>query len=860
MSAGLLGALALQLTALGQSDRPAPLPANGPQDPNVQPEKPAENAPPEGRNGNDRPPGGDELLPFTFNEASIDEAVRFIAEATGKTVVPIGLNTTLKAKKFTIINDKPIPRDEALDLLFQAFRLNEIGVIEKDDQIIIAMLTEIGRFDPPVFGPEVDISDWTNKGTIIIKIYALRYQEADSVRESLEDVYPDANIAVDVGSNRLIVQSDVGLCQAIQKMLDDIDNNSSKPHIETFRLRYADASGVQQQILDLFEDTGTSGSRTSSGRRTPQTPAGRRTSQTVQRARASEGLIGDLAIPLLVSVNIQQNSVTVSGDPLVVKEIARLIEEDWDLERPQGTAKVYVLQYTDPIKMRDLLQDALGDGGGGALGGRGGAAGQSADVADIVAGIFQITAYPDSNSLVVISKTEDALAFLDNLIEQLDQPLFPGLPLVVELKHADAEEVADQVNALLARAGTRADVFRRQRGLVGFDITGPSGDGGGTGGEARESSVPEGAITFPWQSDREQEDETPGSPLIGRIRVVPVHRQNAVMILAPPEYRQAVYELIVQGLDTPGRQVMIAAVIAEIELTDEFALGVRFSNSDSILTGPLVDNRFATGFDFTGQEDPLFNFLDLSVLDINASANVVLQALDQDTNVRILQQPQVFTSDNQEASFFEGQDVPILASTQTTAEGTVNETVNYQEVGVGLNVRPRITVEGDVDMEINLEISNIVPGVQQFNSPVFDRRETTTQIIVKNGQTIVISGIMKDIESQITRGVPLLSDIPLIGEIFKSRENSTTRSELVAFITPWVVSEPRDNDRNFNLEELQHLEDLMMPLADYKKNVNERAQGQKLRERLLYRQYRKHVEDPESIQTTPVNPQETTDG
>ncbi len=857
MSAGLLGALALQMTALGQNDRPAPLPANGPQDPNVQPEKPAEDAPPDGPNGNDRPPGGDELLPFTFNEASIDEAVRFIAEATGKTVVPIGLNTTLKAKKFTIINDKPIPRDEALDLLFQAFRLNEIGVIEKDDQIIIAMLTEIGRFDPPVFGPEVDISDWTNKGTIIIKIYALRYQEADSVRESLEDVYPDANIAVDVGSNRLIVQADVGLCQAIQKMLDDIDNNSSKPHIQTFRLRYADASGVQQQILDLFEDTGTSSSRTSSsGRRTPQTPAGRRTGQTV-RARTTEGFVGDLAIPLLVSVNIQQNSVTVSGDPLVVKEIAKLIEEDWDLERPQGTAKVYVLQYTDPIKMRDLLQDALGDGGGGPLGGRGGAGGQSADVADIVAGIFQITAYPDSNSLVVISKTEDALAFLDNLIEQLDQPLFPGLPIVVELKHADAEELADQVNALLARVGGSADVFRRARGLEGFDISGPGGDGG-DGGAAREGNVPTGAIRFPWQTGREEEDETPPSPLIGRIRVVPVHRQNAVMILAPPEYREAVYELIVHGLDTPGRQVMIAAVIAEIELKDEFALGMRFSNSDSILSGPLVDNRFATGFDFTGQEDPLFSFLDLSVLDVNASVNVVLQALDQNTNVRILQEPRVFTSDNQEASFFEGQDVPVLSSTQTTAEGTVNETVNYEEVGVGLNVRPRITVEGDVDMEINLEISNIVPGVQLFNSPVFDRRETTTQVIVKNGQTIVLSGIMKEEESQITRGVPLLSDIPLLGEIFKSRENTTTRSELVAFITPVIVSDPTENDRNFNRDELKHLEDLMVPLAELKKNVDEKAQGQKLRQRLLYKQYEKQTQDSESIQRSPA--QETTDG
>ncbi len=545
---------------------------------------------------------------------------------------------------------------------------------------------------------------------------------------------------------------------------------------------------------------------------------------------------------LRLTVDVPQNSVTVSGEPSVVDQIAELVGKNWDLPRSEGTAKVYHLVYTDPIKVRDMLQELLGQDSGGQIGGRGpgGAGGQRADIQDIVSGIYRIEAYPDSNTLLVMCKTVESFVFLDSIIDELDRPIIPRLPLVVPLKHADAEAVADVVNALLAPAGARVDIQRRDTGLAGFDISGPAGDSG-DGGEAREGGA-EGTITFPWQTGRQAEDETPPSPLIGKVRVVPVHRQNAVMILAPAEYRDAVRDFIVDQLDSPGRQVMISAIIAEIELTDELAFGLRLSNSDSILSGAPVDNRLGGTFGFTGQEDPLFeNFLDLSVLDVNFSINAAIQALSQKTNVRILQEPRIFTADNQEASFFQGQDVPILTGTQTTDVGTVNEQIDYQQVGVGLNVRPRITIEGDVDLEINLEISSIVPGAELFGSPIFDRRETTTQVIVKNGQTIVISGIIKDIESKITRGLPFLSDIPLIGELFKSRESTTSRTELIAFITPVIVSDPTENDTNFNREELDHLDDLMLPLNEQRRRI--RKNKDDLRSRLLYKQY-EHSQSP----------------
>jgi general secretion pathway protein D len=480
-----------------------------------------------------------------------------------------------------------------------------------------------------------------------------------------------------------------------------------------------------------------------------------------------------------------------------------------------------------------MLHELLGEQAGGGVRrtgrGPGGAAGQRADVSEAIGGIYQIQAYPDSNSLVVICKTEESFEFLDSLIMDLDQPVFPGIPIVVELKHADAEQVADQVNAIFAPAGSRVDIARRDTGLAGIELEGPAGGGDAAGG-GREGEEG-GTITFPWQQGRQAEDETPASPLIGKVRVVPIHRQNAVMILAAPEYRDAVRDIIVDQLDRPGRQVMISAVIAEVELTDELALGIRFSNSNAILGGTPVDNRIGGNASFAGTIDDVFGgIFDTSTLDVTSSLNVVLQALAQKTKVRVLQEPAVFTADNQEASFFEGQDVPVLQTTQTTAEGTVNETTEYFAVGIGLNVRPRITTHGDVDMEINLELSNIDIAASAISvSPVFDRRETTTQIIVQDGQTIVLSGILRDFESRVKRKVPLLGDIPLIGEIFKSYENQTTRTELLAFITPYVVDKPEENDENFNERARQRLENLSKPLKEQQRQEPE----EQIRRRLL---------------------------
>jgi general secretion pathway protein D len=820
----LLGLGVLHARALAQEGRPTPQPAvpasvvETPEPPVV----PDLDPDPDRVGLNGRRAGTDDQVVLAFDDVSVEDTIPFIVETTGKVVMPVNI-TTLKAKKVTLINDRPIDRVQALDLLFQAFRLNDVGVIETDHQVIIAVLSEMPRHSPPVIGPDEDIMTFTNLGAIVTKIFAVENTDAENISERLQDTLPDhASMSVDANSNQIIVTGDVALCQRLGTLIAELDRNYIKVKTETFRLAYADASEIAQNILDLFEDTGTT-TRSGQTRRPTQdtrrmTPEQRRRQQGARSSSPSQTTGVGPTVELRVTVNVQMNSVTVSGEPSVVDEIAQLIQSSWDLPRPEATKKVYHLIYTDPLKMRDMLHELLGEQAGGGISrttrGPGGAAGQRADVASAIGGIYQIQAYPDSNSLVVICKTEESFKFLDSLIADLDQPVFPGIPVVIELKHADAEQVADQVNAIFAPAGTRVDIMRRATGLEGIDIAGPaSGGAGDTGGAGREGDEG-GAITFPWQQARQTEDETPESPLIGKIRVVPIHRQNAVMILAAAEYRDAVKDIIINDLDKPGRQVMISAIIAEVELTDEMSLGLRWGN----LPAPAGDNTIGGTADFLGVADDLLSgfFNTTGQLTVTAGVDVVLEALAQKTKIRILQEPVVFTADNQEARFFQGQDVPIRQSTQGT-QGFVSDSFEYQAVGIGLNARPRITTQGDVDMEINLVISNIniaATAVSGADAPFFDRRETTTQVIVQDGQTIAISGILRDQESRVKRKVPLLGDIPLLGALFTSVDNETTRTELLAFVTPYVVDRPSENDVNFNERARQRLEDLSKPLDE----------------------------------------------
>jgi type II secretion system protein D len=828
-----------------QPPAPAPAPQPEPQrdvtpapsDPRtlstLEPRTPTQTPPSKLRGGREgRGAIDDELVSISLKDEKADAVVPIIFEWTGKHV-SYKVND-LAQIKLNIVGTRKIPKSQALDFLYQTLKMNGIAVTETEDMIFLGVLTDLTKTQPGVvLGPEEDVMTMPDNGLFVTKVFRLQQSRAADVLERIEGLLPEeyAKLSADGGSNQIILSGDVGLAKKVQTLINMLDIPSWNDFAtETFRLQYQDATTIANLISELFSDDGSGSSRASGGRTASR--QGRQPNVPQAPGQVASGVGGGPIVSVLPSMN----SITVRTTPARLAEIRRLVATAWDLPpNAQGSIfKTYDLKYADPAKVRDLLSTLLGGGsrasttsraiaGGRALAPQGGGGDGSATAA--VANIFSIESYPDSNRLVVISKTPDNFAWLDAWIDQLDQPFNSGIPKNVPLKHASAVELSEILNTLLAQSGSQGGGLRLpEEGLSGLSLTGGEADSAAGGQAGRDAG---NQIQFPWQGGRAGSGpggESAGelSALIGRSRIVPNASQNSVLVMAPPEVEKEVIKII-EDLDKPGRQVMITAVLAEVKVGDGFSWGARIgregdfatplNGTENSVTGSigLELEKGGSGSSSSNFASPWFESSSLTISTTNDLA-FFLQALSTDNSVRILQQPRIFTSDNKEAKFEAGSDVSFLTG-ETSGFGTSGTTTsfNQQFVGVGVNVRPRITQENNVAMEVKILLSNLSSTTINSN-PVVDRRETNTTVTVKSGQTIVISGIRREQETQINRRIPFLGDIPILGAAFSSTDRSKEVVELVVFLVPIVVQNPDANDSNFNKAERERLRLLQEPL------------------------------------------------
>lgn len=758
-----------------------------------------------------RRPVEGEPTPLAFKQVTVEKLIDFIVQATGKVVIP---QQDVMSRKITVLNDRPIPREQALDLVFQALAQNGVGVVENEHVITLRAIEEVSKHDVPVIPPSESVLNRRDSGTLVQKVFALRNSTAKALGDVIKDAVPDyAKLNIDEESNQVAIIGPISLQQRMERLITSLDRPSSAAlQTETFRLRYADAEAVKANIEELFQ--GGSGGSGGNNRRSGQNNQNNQGPGGLFRFAGVSGGGGEggtsASTEVRVTANAQQNAVTVVADPTILDQIRVQIQEFWDKQLPEEAVvpKVYDLKNSDPIKIRDALEGMFGranpqagrtNQGGGQQGGNTQSTSTSQGVGRL-AGQFSFQAVPDAGRLIVVAKSQDNLAVIDKIIADLDQPQTVGLPSVVELKHASAEDLSEQLNALLAQDGTLASVRRSEQGLSAsssnvspFSQSAVDQSTSTTTTTGEDGSTAE-TIAFWWQRSRTPTDRRASSNLVGQLRIVPIWRQNALLVTAPPEYKQSVLDMI-EMLDKPGRQVLIAAMVVEVSATDSLQLGLRWSSQT--LNPSNADNSVSIGNSASGTRNNWATSLfDTSVLNSSVNLNLLLQALSEKQSVNILSEPKVFTADNQEAEFFDGQDVLVPTSSQTANTGSVTQTFDYRAVGIQLKARPRITVQGDVDLRVNLQVSSISPEETTNGGFIFDRRQTTTQLIVKDRQTVVISGILRKQDTNILRKVPLLGDIPILGWAFRSRDKSEVTSELLVFITPVVVNNTTSESMN----------------------------------------------------------------
>jgi general secretion pathway protein D len=324
-----------------------------------------------------------------------------------------------------------------------------------------------------------------------------------------------------------------------------------------------------------------------------------------------------------------------------------------------------------------------------------------------------------------------------------------------------------------------------------------------------------------------------GQPLLQGVRITADLVNNSLLIYAD----QANYRIIestLQQVDQPQLQVAIDATIAEVTLTNELSYGVQaFLQSKGFGfppdRGSILNTQSASGpttaaaaaaaastattttatttaaaagtvtSAFINRAFPGFNFL----LGSEAQPAAILDALHTFTSVKVLSNPSLVVINNQVATLQVGDSVPVSTGSATvlTTSNTVVNTIDYRNTGIILRVSPRINVNGNVRLDIEQEISNVSPTTAASLTPTVSERKVKSSISVAAGQTVLLAGLIQEQQNGTRNGIPLLDEIPGLGDAFGHQDKTGTRTELIIFIRPQIIRD--GNDAHHIAEELR---------------------------------------------------------
>ncbi len=413
-----------------------------------------------------------------------------------------------------------------------------------------------------------------------------------------------------------------------------------------------------------------------------------------------------------------------------------------------------------------------------------------------------------SNALLISDRGANVARYLE-LLRRLDVATQgdDGLrTYVIPLRYASSEDLAAALGQLFGAtvgAGRRGslddlslsanlqgfrsrenEIFRTRQNLQqaapgGTSPTAPTG-GGVTGN-----------VVTPSRGDSAR------GGLVGQTTIVSNAPGNSLVIRTAPGNIGLLRETI-DSLDRRPDQVLIEVTVAEVVLgrgleygVDWSAAATRARTQGGVTFGrPVVDSLNL--FDAAPQNF-IANLTRLGSIDVRA----VLRALASTSEVKVLSTPEVLAVNNREARILVGSKFPFVASTRLGVDfGGRDQSVQYQDIGTSLRLIPTINDQDYVSVQVLQEVSSVTTQTVQaaLNAPVINTREASTRAVVKDGQTVVIGGLIGQSDEVIEGGVPFLKDLPLLGYLFKRQSRSRARTELAIFITPYIIRSDADAD------------------------------------------------------------------
>jgi general secretion pathway protein D len=496
----------------------------------------------------------------------------------------------------------------------------------------------------------------------------------------------------------------------------------------------------------------------------------------------------------------------------------------FDVDWMQGQlVGIYPIQNSTPEVILPDLEKILDSGEGG-----------------LSQSVVKFQAIGRMNAILAVARKPEMLKTVSAWIKRLDKSDTTRSGVrVYRVKYGEARQMARILNEVFIGGGSGPSDTAENQVAPGSSLSGMSSASGGVaqtglgarqqpGFGATDSRSGLGAQGFPAlrpnlaatalnpadaADGRSSAAASGGQPLLHGVRITADAVNNTLLINATQENYQII-ERTLRDIDRPQLQVAIDATIAEVTLNDNLSYGVQFfltsrnlgfgPDKGSILnsptgTAPSIVNGVANAF--LARAIPGFNFL----VGPEAQPSAILDALHTVTDLKVLSNPSLVVIDNQVATLVVGDQVPIstgsanVLNAATATSNTIINSIDYRPTGIIVRVAPRINANGNVRLEIEQEISNVVTAANSSTAtsqanltPTVSQRKVKSSVVVASGQTVLLAGLIQEQSEKDRSGIPLLDDIPNVGILFSRSTRTVKRTELIIFIRPQIIRDGVD--------------------------------------------------------------------
>ena len=398
------------------------------------------------------------------------------------------------------------------------------------------------------------------------------------------------------------------------------------------------------------------------------------------------------------------------------------------------------------------------------------------------------------NSIMVVSPRANYIRTVGEWIDALDSIEDEGSEPtlhVYPVRNGNAAQLATLLSTIYADSGT---------GRVGGA---PTRQGVAPG--MTQSSTSGLSSDMPQRNGNSTAGQGASFNLGDGIRIVSDDYNNSLLVLATP-YEYQKIERTLRKLDVVATQVLIEASIVEVTLTDGLEYGLEWAFDNNLGGGDTGRGVLDLGGGL-GSNVPGFSY---TVADSAGAVKAVVNALAEKSLINVISTPSVMVLDNHTAAIHVGDQQPVRNASTITTGGNVQNSIQYKDTGVKLQVTPSVNDGGLVTLDIDQSITDVGPVDAATGQRSFLERNVSSRIAIRSGESVVLGGLIRDNETQGRSGVPLLMDIPILGSLFSTNNSVASRTELLIFISPRVVEGLQDL-RDLNAE----MRDRMKGLTDF---------------------------------------------